>query len=172
MTNDLPGHDDAWPVAALDPIARLKVLSAGLPGTIVAERTLDAPFDRVWGFIEDLPRSVPTFDRTVARVEVAHRDGTRLRLRTRSTWRAGFAPIGFDVDLEEGWCWMVSRPRLYVVGMAAVPHGTSTRWGQLEGLVTRGRLLDPVLRATRPRHRRHVEHDIDGIARAVGALSD
>ena len=112
---------EAWPTATLAPAARLRALSAGLPGTVVEERVLDAPFERVWGFVADLERSVPTFDRDVASLRVTSRRGTRLRVRTTGSWRMAGLPLAFDVDLEPGWCWMVARPRLYVVGMAAAP---------------------------------------------------
>lgn len=169
MSDERPPLADGWPAATLDPIARLRVLAAGLPGTVVHERTIDAPFDRVWGFIADLERSVPTFDDTVSRVAIVGRprDGERFRIRTRSGWRMAGLPLSFDVDLEPGWCWMVSRPRLYAVGMAAVADGEVTRYGHLEGLAIPGRALSPLLPLTRRRHDRHVRSDVDGIERAL-----
>ena len=145
MTSATSLNNSSWPTAKLDPISRLHVLAGGLPGTVVHERTIDAPFDHVWSFVEDLQRSVPSFERTVARLTIVHHDGNHLKTRGRGTWRGGFLPLGFDVDLEPGWCLMVSRPRFYVVGMAAEPDGERTRWGQLEGLSTRGRVLSPLL---------------------------
>ena len=161
---------DPWPTATLAPGARIRALGAGLPGVVVEERVLDAPYERVWAFIADLERSVPTFDRLVARVRVTSGDGARLRAHTKSTWRLAGAALSFDVDLEPGWCWMVSRPRLYVVGMAAEPVPDDpgrTRYLHLEGVPFGGRVLGPVARATRLRHRRHVAADVDGIERAV-----
>lgn len=162
--------DEPWPTATLAPAARIRALAAGLPGTVVEERVLDAPFARAWGFIADLERSVPTFDRDVARLQVTDRRGTRLRARARSSWRLGGLPLIFDVDLEPGWCWMVARPRLYVVGMAAAPlpgDRGRTHYLHMEGVPFAGRLLGPVARATRVRHRRHVASDVDGIERAL-----
>ena len=163
---------EAWPTATLAPAARLRALSAGLPGTVVEERVLDAPFERVWGFVADLERSVPTFDRDVARLRVTSRRGTRLRARTTGSWRMAGLPLAFDVDLEPGWCWMVARPRLYVVGMAAAPLPDDpgrTHYLHMEGVPFAGRLLGSVARATRVRHRRHVASDVDGIARALSS---
>ena len=163
---------DPWPVAALAPSARIRALAAGLPGVAVVERVLDAPFDRVWGFIADLERSVPTFDREVARLRIVERDGTRLVARATSSLRLGRAPLRFDVDLEDGWCWMVARPQVYVVGMAAEPLAGDpgrTRYLHLEGVPRNGRLLGPLVRATTAIHRRHVVSDVDGIERAVAA---
>lgn len=132
------------------------------------ERTLDAPFDVVWGFVGDLERSVPSFDRSVASIEVLSRHGHRLEVRASSTWRAGFLPLRFEVDLDPGWCWMVSRPRLHVVGMAAVADGPRTRYAHLEGTAVPSRLLRPLVRATKVKHRVHVPADVDGIERALG----
>lgn len=161
-----------WPAAHLDAVARLRVLAEAFPGAVILERTLPAPFEEVWGFISDLERSVPAFDETVAELRVLHRDGDRLRARARV---AGPVPLAatFDVRLEPGWCWMVGRPPLYLVGMAAVADGDVTRYAHLEGLTAPGvpllpTLARPVLRATRRFTRRHVHHDVDGIERALG----
>lgn len=162
--------DERWPTATLAPAARLRALAAGLPGTVVEERVLDAPFERVWGFIADLERSVPTFDRDVARLRVTSRRGTKLRARATSSWRLARLPLDFEVDLEPGWCWMVARPRLYVVGMAAAPlpeDPARTHYLHMEGVPFAGRLVGPLLRATRARHRHHVTSDVDGIERAL-----
>ncbi|MEU6390524.1 hypothetical protein [Streptomyces sp. NPDC046939] len=37
-----------WPVTALDPVRRLRVLAAGLPAALYAEARLDLPFTAVW----------------------------------------------------------------------------------------------------------------------------
>ena len=157
----------AWPVAALDPVARLRVLAAGLPGVSIEERRLARPVQEVWGFISDLERSIASFDRSVASVRVLQRDGTHLRIRARSTWRSAFQPVQFEVDLEPGWCWMVSRPTFYVVGMAAVADGDHTHYAQLEGFSIPWRPLRPLLRLSRLKHRPHVRSDLDGIERAL-----
>jgi hypothetical protein len=157
---------DAWPVAELGPLARLRALSAGLPGTWLVERTIDAPFDDVWGFLSDLERSAPAFDTDVHALQIRKRDGDRLRIRANGPWWALHAPLGFDVELRPGWCWMVSP--LYVVGMAAEPDGDRTHYGHLEGVVGHRRWLRPLLAASRYRHRHHVPRDVDGIERALG----
>lgn len=158
---------DPWPVANLDPIARLRALSAGLPGVVLEERHLAAPLPTVWDFISDLERSIPSFDRSVASIRVLDRDGKRLRIRARSTWRSGFLPLRFDVQLEGGWCWMVSRPRLYVVGMAAMSDGDGTHFAHLEGLSLPWTPAQPLLRMLAGRHRRHVRSDLAGIERCL-----
>lgn len=160
-----------WPTATLSPVARLRALAAGLPGVVAERRELAAPVHRVWGFIADLATSVPAFDDPVASLDVLSREGTRVRVRARSGWGVVRVPLVFDVDLEAGWCWMVSRPRLYVVGMAAEPHpddANRTIYTHLEGVPFGGPILGPVARATRVFLRRHVSSDVDGIERALG----
>lgn len=164
-----------WPSARLDRIARLRVLAAGLPGAAVVEAHLDAPFDRFWGWLSDLERSVPTFDDDVSRLRVVRRvddplGGERLRIRTGNTAAALWIPAILDVHLAPGWCWMASRPQLYVVGMAAEPDGAGTRFALLEGLAfdlprPLVPLARPLLAASRWRHRRHVPRDVAAIRR-------
>jgi hypothetical protein len=163
-----------WPDAGLDRIARLRVLAAGLPGAAVVEARLDAPFDRVWGWVSDLERSVPSFDAGVRSLRVVRREpaGDGERLRIRSTAAALWLPVTFDVDLAPGWCWMASRPQAYVVGMAAEPDGDGTRYAHLEAVAFAAPravrpLLAPLLAASRARHRRHVSRDVAGIRRGV-----
>ena len=173
----------SWPgpVASLDRVARLRVLAAGLPGTAVAETVFDAPMADVWPRIADLERSVPVFDQDVRRLHVRSRRGEpggaeTLRVVSHQTWRALWLSTGFDVDLSPGWCWMVSRPQTYVVGMAAEPvDGHRTRFALLEGFALAPerpalrRLLGPVHAASRWRHRRH-EAVLDRLLLDAGVL--
>jgi hypothetical protein len=168
----------AWPSARLDRIARLRVLAAGLPGATVVETEVDAPFDRVWRWLSDLEHSVPTFDEDVSRLRVVRRvddplGGERLRIRTNSTAAGLWIPAILDVHLASGWCWMASRPQLYVVGMAAEPGGDRTRFALLEGLAFDlprpvKSLARPLLAASRWRHRRHIPRDLAAIRREAG----
>jgi hypothetical protein len=173
----------AWPAAGLDPIARLRVLSAALPGTVVHEDVFDAPFDRVWARVTDFEQSVPAFDVDVARVRILDRraepgGGESLRIVSHQTARALWLPARLDIDLAAGWCWMVSRPQLYVIGMAAEPvpgpGGERTHFAHMEGVAVPAPaplrpLLQPVLAVSRWRHRRHVPRDVAGIRRLAEA---
>lgn len=170
---------DAWPTAELDRIARLRLLSAGLPGTVIEETVLDMPFAEAWGAITDFERSVPAADSDVARLHITRRrgdpaTGERLRFVSWQTARVLWLPAVLDVDLSPGWCWMVTRPQLYVVGMAAEPDGDQTRFAHLEGLAVNAPrwarpLLRPVLAGSRWRHRRHIPHDLIGFERFIAA---
>jgi hypothetical protein len=160
-----------WPTVELDPVGQLRVLGRSLPGVWLEERTIPAPFDAVWGFVSDLPRSVPQFDRDVGSIQILERHGDRLKITSRHP-RVPI-PFRFDVELREGWCWMVARPQLYVVGMAAVPAGNHTRFAMLEGVSLATpqalrRITAPMDVISRWRHRRHLPHDLDGIERALG----
>jgi hypothetical protein len=176
MSNAAP-RSGGWPAAQLDRIARLHVLAEGLRGVVVRETLLDRPFDGAWGAITDFERSVPAADDDVARLRIMARAGDpaageRLRFSTRQTARALWLPAIIDVSLQPGWCWMVTRPHAYVVGMAAEPVGERTRFAILEGLAIPAPrwlrpLLRPLLATSRWRHRRHLPRDLAGFARFV-----
>lgn len=160
-----------WPTSTLDRVQQLRVLSRVLTGVAIEERTIAAPFDVVWNLVTDLPNSVPKFDRDVASVEILEHNGERVKIRARQR----YTPIRItsDVEIREGWCWMVARPQLYVVGMAAEPEGERTRFALLEGMSLQShgalrRLVAPVHAVSRWRHRRHVPHDVNGIERLLG----
>ena len=167
----MSGTSASWPEASLGRIARLRLLADARPGVVLVERRIDVPFERFWPVLADLERSVPAFDHAVAELRIlGERDG---RLDVRSRFPRLPVWSRFDVDLEEGWCWMVTRPRAYVVGMAAEPAPDgSTSYAHLEGLAPAlphrlGRVLRPLLVLSRVRHRRHTRHDVDGIERLV-----
>jgi hypothetical protein len=154
-----------WPTAQLDPVGRLRVLAAALPNGVLVERELAVPFERLWEYIADLERSVPQFDRTVGRLTVHERaplaGGSGERISAVAGMLRG-PGIRFDVRLEPGFCWMVQRQRLYVVGMAASPiDAEHVRYAHLEGVPRRGSGVAKRWLA------RHVRHDVDGIAGAV-----
>ncbi|MFI6925421.1 hypothetical protein ACIBIZ_36150 [Nonomuraea spiralis] len=112
----------SWPVAELDPVRRLRVLAAAIPGAYVAERVIPAPFAAVWAVAGDLEGEFGTFEPDMRRLtlEPAGTDG-RLVARARS--RYGMR-ARFDVDLRPGWCWMQSRFLLVGLAATAVPEGT------------------------------------------------
>ena len=145
-----------WPAAQLDQIARLRLQVEASPRLVGVEQVIDAPFDAVWRWIEDLESSVPEFDRSVRRLRVVERDGADLELTA-----SGFgAPVGmrFTARLEPGLC--VMRARVYFVGMAAVADGDRTRFLHVEGVPLPG-----VGRVARPFVRREVRSDLANIAR-------
>jgi hypothetical protein len=150
-----------WPVASLDPVRRLRVMAAALPGVALVERDLPEPLDTVWSFIGDLERSVPTFDRLVGSLRVVERDGEHLEVVARAPVLQ--LPTRFSVELRPGWCWMQSR--MYIVGMAATAIDGGTRYAQLEGVPWRGTGV------VRPLMRWLVNDDIEGIARWLRSQS-
>lgn len=148
-----------WPVAALDPVRRLRVLAAGLGTVGFAEVVFDVPMDQVWDLVGDLETGVPRFERAVRSSEILERDGRKLVVGVQP-------PIGpkmrFDVELEHGWCLMQSRFGL--VGMAASPtsEGRHTRFAHFEGAKIAGALL-------RPFFQWNVNGDMDRIATLCSA---
>jgi len=152
-------NEDRWPTAALDPIRRARVLAAAVPGGF-AEAVLDVPYERAWAWLTDLEHSVPAFDRRVDRLRITARrpapDGVAEDISFVATRHRVSLP--FTARLEEGWCVMRARGRIFVVVMAAVPEGAGrTRYAQLEAVpLPFGRLLQP-------HFGRDVQHDVKGI---------
>jgi len=163
---------NGWPMASLGPVRRMAVLAAALPGAHLEQRQIRAPYADVWAYLADIEHSIPEFDGTVAQLRVTRRSGERLRARARTAGPVPFV-VGFDIDLRPGWCWMVARPAVYVVGFAAEPDGDHTRVVHVEALQVPGpavarRALAPLCALSRGRIARHVGHDLDGIERALG----
>jgi hypothetical protein len=132
-----------WPVADLDVIRRLSVLAAVVPGAVVAETRIDAPFEQVWAVAADLEHELPHYLRDVRSMRIAWRSGERLEAYAR-----GYAGLRarFDIVLRPGWC--VMRSRFLLGGIAAVPDGDQTRIAFLAGTHVPGQALAaPALRA-------------------------
>lgn len=157
-----------WPTAHLDPIRRAKILAAAIPGAVAAEMVIDAPYRPTWAWVTDLERSVRSFDQQVTSIRVRSREATDEpgveRLRITATTR-GVVPLRFDVRLEDGFCLMRGRARLYLVVMAAVPEGDNrTRFLHMEGVpLPGGRLLRPILQ-------REVRSDLRNLKRLAEGL--
>lgn len=117
-----------WPVAELDAIHRLRVLAAAVPGAVVAETTLDVPFETAWAVAADLEHELPTYLPDVRSLRITRRDGEQLEAYAR-----GYLGLRarFDIVLRPGWC--VMRSRFLLGAMAAVPHGDRTRFAFLTG---------------------------------------
>lgn len=120
----------------IDPIDRLAVLAAALPGAAVRQRRIAAPFDAVWQVIADLEDAIPRYEAGVAHVRVIERRGEFLRLLVRDT--AG-REDAMDARLRPGWCLMQSPT--VVVAFAARRVGGETLLAHLEHL--RGQPLPP-----------------------------
>jgi hypothetical protein len=133
----------SWPTAELDPIRRLEVLAAGIPGAAIARRVLDAPFDDVWAAATDFEQGVPRIEILIGRAQVVSREGERIEVRISPPLMG--PPQRLDVVLRPGWCWMVSKQA--VAGMAAIPEGEErTRFAHLEAItMPGGRFAAPLL---------------------------
>jgi hypothetical protein len=115
-----------------DPIDRLALLAAALPGAVVGRRRIAAPFDTVWRLIADLEGGVPRYEPGVARVRVTERHGEFLRVSVEDT--AGHE-YTMDARLRPGWCLMQSAT--VVVAFAARRVGEETLLAHLEHRRTR-----------------------------------
>jgi hypothetical protein len=128
----------------LDPIDRLRVLAAGIPGAAMVERVLDAPFEAVWATATDFEGALSGFEIGVSAARVVARDGDRVTLESRVPLLRLRQRV--DIHLREGWCLMQGRG--FVAGMAARPEGNRTRFAHLEAARVPGaRLTRPLVKA-------------------------
>jgi hypothetical protein len=118
--------DPVFP-AEIDPIDRLAILAAALPGAVVGQRRIDASFDAVWRVIEDLETMTPRYEPGVARVRVLEQHGQRLRLLVEDI---SGREQEMDAKLRPGWCVMQSET--IVVAFAARRLGDQTLLAHLE----------------------------------------
>ena len=135
-----------WPVADLDPVRRLRVMAAAIPGTDLTEWTIDAPPELVWQTASNLQVEMPRLVRDFRSVTITPGTGERLVMHARGYLGQR---ARFDVVLRPGWCWMQSR--FLLCGMAAAPDDSGTRFGFLGGIRAPGmRLLHPLLHQIGP----------------------
>jgi hypothetical protein len=119
--------NDPVTVPDIDPIDRLAILAAALPGAAVGQRRVAAPFDAVWQVVADLEHATPIYEPGVARLQVLEQRGELLRLLVQDT--AGREET-MDARLRPGWCVMQSAT--VVVAFAARRLGSETLLAHLE----------------------------------------
>jgi hypothetical protein len=133
--------NDPVALPGIDPVDRLTILAAALPGAAVGQRRIAAPFDAVWQVVADLEHATPRYEPDVAQVRVIERHGEFLRLLVQDTAGREHA---VDARLRPGWCLMQSAT--VVVAFAARSLGSQTLLAHLEH--RRGQT--PVPRQTQP----------------------
>jgi hypothetical protein len=153
---------DAAASADIDPIDRLIILAAALPGATVRQRQITAPFDAVWRVIADLEHATPRYEPGVAYVRVIERHGQLLRVLVQDT---GGREEMMDAKLRPGWCLMQSET--IVVAFAARPLGSQTLLAHLE----HQRVATPELSESRPHDRRAAEAKIDQELQTIERLA-
>jgi hypothetical protein len=127
-----------------DPIDRLHVIAAGIPGAAIVERVLDAPFESVWATATDFEGALSGFEVSVSRARIVKRDGETVTLESRLPLLPVHQRI--DIHLREGWCLMQGRG--FVAGMAARPEGDRTRFAHLEAARVPGAAITkPLMKA-------------------------
>ncbi|MFI6580888.1 hypothetical protein [Embleya sp. NPDC050493] len=118
----------------VDAVARLRTLTAAIPGARVVEGVVPAPFADVWAVMGDLEQGFGRFQPDMRHVRVSRRDGDRVEAYARS--RYGMR-ARFDGILRPGWCWLQSR--FVIIGMAAVAEHDTTRVALTGGVRVPGR---------------------------------
>jgi len=144
--------NDAVAPADIDPIDRLIILAAALPGAVVRQRQIAAPFDAVWRVIADLEHAIPRYEPGVAHVRIIERHGPLLRVLVQDT---GGREEMMDAKLRPGWCLMQSPT--VVVAFAARPLGSQTLLVHLE----HQRVQIPLPSQSRSHYRHAAEAKID-----------
>lgn len=144
--------NDAVAPADIDPVGRLTILAAALPGATVRQRQIAAPFDAVWRVIADMEHAIPRYEPGVAHVRVIERHGQLLRLLVQDT---GGREEMMDAKLRPGWCLMQSAT--VVVAFAARPLGSQTLLAHLEHQRVQAHLPSQ----SRSRYRRAAQAKID-----------
>ncbi len=146
----------------IDPIDRLAILAAALPGAAVRQRRIAAPFDAVWQVIADLEHATPRYEPGVARVRVIERHGELLRLLVRD---AAGREDAMDARLRPGWCLMQSAR--VVIAFAARRLNSETLLAHLE----HRREQTPAPGRSEPRDHRAALAKIDQELRAIERLA-
>lgn len=154
MTTDNPG----WPSVDLDPVRRLRVLAAALPGAVVVDRFLPIPIEPVWRVAADLEHQLPKYQPHVTQLAITAADGERMECLVRG--HAGLR-ARFQLVLRPGWCWMQSR-YLYF-GLAATPVDGGTLLARAGGTRLPGSTLLTQVR------RRGLHQELDRLVQLVVA---
>jgi len=153
---------DPRAIPGIDPVDRLAILAAALPGAVVGQRRIAAPFEAVWQVIADLEHTVARYEPGVARVRVIEQHGELLRLVVQDT--AGREET-MDARLRPGWCLMQSAT--VVVAFAARSLGSETLLAHLE----HRRAQTPLPRPSQPDDRRAALAKIDQELRTIEKLA-
>ena len=148
--------------SGIDPVDRLTILAAALPGAAVAQRRIAAPFDAVWRVIADLEHATPRYEPGVVRVRVTEQHGELLRLLVQDTAGREHA---MDARLRPGWCLMQSAT--VVTAFAARRLGSQTLLAHLE----HERPQTPVPRRSQPHDRGAALAKIDQELRTIERLA-
>jgi hypothetical protein len=154
--------NDAVVPADIDPVDRLAILAAALPGAIVRQRQITAPFDAVWRVIADLEHAIPRYEPRVAHVRVIERHGHLLRVLVQDT---GGREEMMDAKLRPGWCLMQSAT--VVVAFAARRLGSQTLLAHLE----HQRVQTSLTSQSRSDYRRAAEAKIDRELQTIEKLA-
>jgi len=154
--------NDPMALPDIDPIDRLTILAAALPGAAVRQRRIAAPFDAVWQVIADLEHATPRYEPDVAHVRVIEQSGQHLRLLVQDT--TGREET-MDARLRPGWCLMQSATT--VIAFAARRLDDETLLAHLE----HRRAHTPLPRWSQPHDRRAALAKIDQELRTIERLA-
>lgn len=104
-----------------DPVDRLAILAAALPGAVVRQRRMAAPFEAVWSVIADLENATPRYEPGVAAVRITQRHGEFLQLVAQD---AAGREAAMEARLRPGWCVMQSATLVVAFAARRIEAGT------------------------------------------------
>lgn len=163
-----PTERDGWPIAEFDPVRRLRVLSATVPGLCLVERIIPASFEDVWNLVSDLEYELPRLGmQFVTDLRITYRDGDELIARVHG-------PLGirddFAITMRPGWCWMEGHALSAVMAATATPDGTLFAWAT-RMKIPGGRLFAPLSARTLRRTLATLEEHVLARGRSPGVPS-
>lgn len=152
-----------WPTAELDPVRRLHVLAAGIPGAFVSEVSVVADPDELWESLRDLEVSVPRIQPHVRSLRmVGEQDGIQVAdVRGYVGLRARMS-----IGMYPRFCCMQSR--FLVIGMAVREAKEGAVFARLQGL----RFPAPVRRALKPAMEHTIREETARVAREYSGPSN
>ena len=130
-------------LSEVDPVRRLKVLSAAVPSVVVVERIIPLPFETVWSVACDLEHELRRRGGSIRLFQIVRAEGDWFEVLVRG--RAGLHDR-FAGELRSDRCWMQGR-RIVAV-MTAVPVAEGALIAVAALLLRPGAVL---LRSLKPR---------------------
>ena len=73
-------NEPRWPVADIDPVRRLRIMAASIPGATYAEEVFARSVHEVWAVAGDLEAEFPMLLGDVRTMRIARADGERLEV--------------------------------------------------------------------------------------------
>lgn len=144
------------PTTELNPLRRLQVLAASMPGATYDEAIVHAPSEQVWGLVSDMDTSMPLLFANFRSWRTIEHHGEHLR--AVAVGHLGLRGV-FEITLKPGIC--IMQDRRFVGGLAAMPNVGGTRFALFAAPRGVARHLGVLIRPVGRRVLRHSVHRLD-----------